>query len=487
MKRLPCARVLISDIENRHAHITTAITAPQVTAMKRDRDIVLRPYQSRIVEKAIGANTIVVLPTGAGKTLIAGELIKRFGTPAVFLVPTVLLVEQQEAALRSWTNLDVRPYQGGAALPPSFDILVSTPKAFETAQANAQCNRHLQWAEFKTVVFDEVHHVLKEHPYRKLALSLHASEATPRVLGLTASFTYAVGEAKSKAALQTMCDELRTTRLETATEEELRECGYHAMGVTAEIRKTSNTDGIPDGVLPVPDRKPHLMMPTFFSRVLQSEATPFASSLAKCALRMESAVMDLDPKFKPPIQTDTPLKQWGVIAHRLSSSGQNNLRPLYGDLEHWYEALRLLIVSWEEDEYAALLLLRMAKCDDPSSIGRWPRPVAQAINEFWGSVPTKFPRIDELRKTLTEKRKELKDFRGLLFVQQRVTTHLLEYFISTDPELAALFCTASLYAASSPATPSLRVTRSEAKKRIQRFANGEVNLLITTVVAEEGK
>lgn len=449
--------------------------------------IVLRPYQTRIVEQAIEANTIVVLPTGAGKTLIAGELIKRFGTPALFLVPTVLLVEQQEAALRSWTNLDVRPYQGGASLPPSFDILVSTPKAFETAQANALCNRHLQWAEFKTIIFDEVHHVLKQHPYRKLALSLHASQAIPRVLGLTAFYTYAVGEEKSKAALQTMCDELRVTRLETATEEELREGGYHAMGVTAEIPKTSNTEGIPAGVLPIHDRKPHLMMHTFFSRLLNSEATPFASSLAKCVLRMEAAVMDMAPNFKPPVRTKMPLKQWGVIAHRLSGVAQDNLKSLYWDLEHWYEALRLLIVSWEEDEYAALLLLRMAKCDDSSSIGRWPRRVADAFNEFWGSVPTKFPRLDELRNTLMEKRKQLKDFRGLLFVQQRVTTHLLEHFIATDPELAPLFSTASLYAASSPATPSYNVTKSEAKKRIQRFAEGEINLLITTVVAEEGK
>ena len=43
------------------------------------------------------------------------------------------------------------------------------------------------------VVFDEVHHVLKDHPYRKLAQQLCKCDG-PVVLGLTASLTYAVGE-----------------------------------------------------------------------------------------------------------------------------------------------------------------------------------------------------------------------------------------------------------------------------------------------------
>lgn len=142
-------------------------------------------------------NTVAVLPTGAGKTLIAAELIKRRGGKSLFLVPTCMLVEQQSGQLRSWTGMIVGEYMSGNTFPSHFDILVSTPKAFETVLLRNQVSG---WSSFRTVVFDEVHHVLKDHPYRKLALPNEI-----RILGLTASVTYAVEENKVKTSMRRLC------------------------------------------------------------------------------------------------------------------------------------------------------------------------------------------------------------------------------------------------------------------------------------------
>lgn len=85
---------------------------------------------------------------------MAAELMLRLrGGPALFLVPTCLLVEQQAKAVREHTGLRVGEFMGGARLPVAFDVLVSTPDAFWRAQAQSP---NLSWATFSLVVFDEV-------------------------------------------------------------------------------------------------------------------------------------------------------------------------------------------------------------------------------------------------------------------------------------------------------------------------------------------
>ena len=61
--------------------------------------MLIRDYQARIVHEASATNAVVVLPTGAGKTLIAANVIKHIldkddNHKALFLVPTCLLVNQ---------------------------------------------------------------------------------------------------------------------------------------------------------------------------------------------------------------------------------------------------------------------------------------------------------------------------------------------------------------------------------------------------------
>jgi len=108
----------------------------------------LRAYQQRLVDVARAYNTVVILPTGAGKTLIAGELMRCKGGPSVFLVPACVLVKQQAIALRSWTKLSVEEYMGGMQFPSSWEILVTTPKAFESAQTRGTAP---PWSHFTNV------------------------------------------------------------------------------------------------------------------------------------------------------------------------------------------------------------------------------------------------------------------------------------------------------------------------------------------------
>ena len=79
--------------------------------------------------------------------------------------------------------------------------------------------------------------------------------------------------------------------------------------------------------------------------------------------------------------------------------------------------------------------------------------------------------------------------RGIVFVQQRIATHIVDYFIKQDDELRnAGFRSAFIYSTKSKGavTASLHLTPSEADRALKDFRTGDANLLVATSVAEEG-
>ena len=179
----------------------------------------------------------------------------------------------------------------------------------------------------------QVHHVLKEHPYRQLALQLRQAcpplpppvapgirsdgapaARRPRVLGLTASLTYAVEEQKVKLAMQRICTELMVVHMETAMAGELLASGYHATSAPAEVLPLQLPQGgVAPGVLPESERKPHEMVEGFFRRVADGSATPFALRMVHCIRAMEAALPP--PSFRSPLLR-LPAREWGVFARK---------------------------------------------------------------------------------------------------------------------------------------------------------------------------
>jgi ERCC4-related helicase len=451
----------------------------------------LRPYQERIVNTAKQFNTIVLLPTGSGKTWIAADALIHVGTPAVFFVPTVPLAAQQAAALRDRPNMPrVEEYHGDIkTVPRDFDVLVTTPKAFEVAQQTLSDGggggavATLSWGRFKVVVFDEVHHVLKDHPYRSLALKLLHSGYHPRVIGLTASLTYAVGTEKISKSVKKLCQELSITRIEHATDAELRSGGYLGArrAAVAEVRLTPGP--VRDDLVSESVRQPHPMHEMFFNRLDNSTATLLGQELVETIKSMEAAMMLVDGAFRSPLDK-VSLRSWGEYAHE-----RILYNHLYGQLEHWYEALRLLIISWEEGDDAAVMFLCMMKCNQERSMMLWPASTKTKIQQFFDMHPTSSSeRFNNMCTVLLEKMNDLPSFRGIIFAQQRIMTHIIKYVIEnkSPQELSSRIRARCLYATKSPATASLSVSKFESRKALEAFSIGQANLLISTSVAEEG-
>src|SRR5882762_8608091 len=124
-----------------------------------------RLYQAKIAEHALERNTLVVLPTGLGKTAIAlrviAEHLQRYPTNSVlFLAPTRPLVEQHARSVRETLFAPppviltgtIAPDRRAELLRPP-QIVVATPQVI----ANDLDQRAFDLGPYSLLVFDEAH------------------------------------------------------------------------------------------------------------------------------------------------------------------------------------------------------------------------------------------------------------------------------------------------------------------------------------------
>jgi len=156
-----------------------------------------RQYQKKIAGVASSTNTLVVLPTGLGKTIIAimvaaDVLEKNPGSKAMILAPTRPLVLQHLRAFREGLML---PEGTMAALTGTVDpgdrevIWMKSRVIFATPQTVYNDVRHgrISLRDVALAVFDEAHRSVKDYTYTKLATAYRESAAHPLIMGLTAS------------------------------------------------------------------------------------------------------------------------------------------------------------------------------------------------------------------------------------------------------------------------------------------------------------
>ncbi len=135
----------------------------------------LRPYQQEALDKWIGASSrgVVVLPTGAGKTMVAIRAIHLRQRSALVVAPTLDLVRQWYDALHNAFGCAVGVIGGGEHRLESLTV---------TTYESAWIHMPNYGNRFGTVVFDECHH-LPSHAHTLAAEQCLA----PFRLGLTAT------------------------------------------------------------------------------------------------------------------------------------------------------------------------------------------------------------------------------------------------------------------------------------------------------------
>ncbi|KAL1303558.1 hypothetical protein AAFC00_006928 [Neodothiora populina] len=170
-----------------------------------------REYQMELFERAKMQNTIAVLATGSGKTLIAVLLLRhvidqeledrRQGKPgrvAIFLVPSVTLLFQQFAVLEKNLDCSVERFCGAMKCDLwTGDVwaehLATNKVIVCTADILNHCLMHsfITMRQINLLIFDEAHHAKKHNAYAQVIREYYLKEPDrdlrPRIFGMTAS------------------------------------------------------------------------------------------------------------------------------------------------------------------------------------------------------------------------------------------------------------------------------------------------------------
>jgi len=185
-----------------------------------------REYQEIISNSALNKNTLVILPTALGKTiislLVSVNILYNYKEKRILiLAPTRPLVNQHwDSFISNIKLLDKQTVVVTGKIPPHARTIVWNNKTirlfFSTPEVvkNDIIGKRLSLVDFFLVVFDEAHRAVKDYAYTFIADQYIKHCLNPLILGLTAS----PGSEKNK--IQEICNNLFIENIEFKTEED---------------------------------------------------------------------------------------------------------------------------------------------------------------------------------------------------------------------------------------------------------------------------
>jgi ERCC4-related helicase len=192
----------------------------------RKNSVEFRTYQSNISQSAFNRNTLVILPTALGKTIIsllvcANTLYNYKDKRVLIMAPTRPLVTQHMNSFFSVLKMledqiaavtgKIVPYARRAIWnKPEIRLVFATP---EVVKNDIEENR-LSLNDFTLLVFDEAHRAVKDYAYTFIAKEYVKQSIYPLILALTAS------PGSDKQRMKEVCDNLFIEHVEYRSEED---------------------------------------------------------------------------------------------------------------------------------------------------------------------------------------------------------------------------------------------------------------------------
>ena len=423
-----------------------------------------REYQVSIAKSSLRGNTLVVLPTGLGKTIIAilvlVEVLRKKGGKVLFLAPTKPLVEQHARTIKKLTKIeDVIVLTGEVSrkkrkeLYGSAKIVVATPQIIQ----NDIIAGELKIGDFSLIIFDEAHRAVGNYAYVYIAKKYRESREDHLILGITAS------PGGDEEKIMEIIENLGIENVEIRTEED------------KDVKKYVKGFKIKWVELPMPNEIKELYgkLKELYNSIItelrkfglfSTLKKPTRSDVLRAQKIVQQEIRDGKSEFYQAAMLITMAIKVDYALEYLETQG----------FEAAYNYLLRIIEEGNSKggSKAARTLVRDERFIEVMRIAR-------KIEERKGDIEN--PKLNALRVIIRKELAENKDSRIIVFTHFRETAQLVANALNEVPGVRAARFVGQ---ASKGEDKGLR--QKEQVELVEKFKKGEYNVLVATSVAEEG-
>lgn len=424
-----------------------------------------RDYQKAIFETAKENNTLVVLPTGLGKTLIALMLsidrLKKYPLSKIlFLAPTRPLVEQHFETYKSQLPelfADLQLFTGSVPASQRKKIFQTAEMIFSTPQCIANDLDHYLYdmKEISLLIIDEAHRCLKSYDYTKVVDYFKRQSNQPLILGLTASPGHDPDKVKE------ICKHLDISEIEIRTRDS-------------------------------PDVKQYLQ-----EREFEKIEVPFPPEFAELRVLLKRIYDSRVDQLKSrnilfgPANKITLLKLQARLAQQIS---KQNWQAMHGmslcaqaiKISHAQELLETQTLSGLND-YINNLIEQANNKQTKAVQTLVSLPEFQALRISLTNLISKnieHPKLATIKSIVESEIKENPKAKLILFANFRETAQAISSLLNQNPNIHSSVFIGQAKKTTKSGTSGLN--QKEQKLIIEKFKSHELNVLVATSIGEEG-